>query len=272
MITGVGAHLHLAHPLGQGSSTAGRRATRSTPRTPRTWRICCGWAGCPRRGSPCRRSGSYGSLVRHRVKLVALRSHCKVEIHAVLAKCGVQVSMSDLFGVAGAKLLERVELPGVYRGRIDSLRRLMASLEFEIDVYAGLARGYTAVQIIPGVGPTPAAVFVAEIGGCALLRRAGQAGLLVRAHPETLRVRHPRAPLGDHQAELAAGALGGGGVSAKALRGPHCRRVPRPDRRQAGPQHRGGDCRPQTVRARLLRPARSPRARPRRPQPEGRAA
>jgi len=109
--------------------------------------------------------------VRHRAKLVALRSHCKAEIHAVLAKCGVQVSMSDLFGVAGAKLLERVELPGVYRGRIDSLRRLMEILDFEIDVYAGLARGglaadpgYTAVQIIPGVGPTLAAVFVAEIG------------------------------------------------------------------------------------------------------------
>jgi hypothetical protein len=29
-----------------------------------------------------------GELVRHRAKLVGLRSHCKVEIHAVLAKCG----------------------------------------------------------------------------------------------------------------------------------------------------------------------------------------
>jgi hypothetical protein len=37
--------------------------------------------------------------------------------HAVLAKCGVQVSMTDLFGVAGIDLLTRVELPGVYRGR-----------------------------------------------------------------------------------------------------------------------------------------------------------
>src|SRR5665811_107741 len=30
-------------------------------------------------------------LVRHRAKLVSLRSHCKAEVHAVLAKCGVQV-------------------------------------------------------------------------------------------------------------------------------------------------------------------------------------
>ncbi|WP_198016901.1 hypothetical protein [Nocardioides sp. CF8] len=40
-------------------------------------------------------------LVRHRAKLVALRSGCKAEVHAVLAKCGIQVLMSDLFGLEG---------------------------------------------------------------------------------------------------------------------------------------------------------------------------
>jgi hypothetical protein len=39
--------------------------------------------------------------VRHRAKLVGLRSHCKAEVHAVLTKCGVQVLMRDLFDVAG---------------------------------------------------------------------------------------------------------------------------------------------------------------------------
>ena len=33
-------------------------------------------------------------LVRHRAKLVGLRSHCKAEVHAVLAKCGIQVLMT----------------------------------------------------------------------------------------------------------------------------------------------------------------------------------
>jgi hypothetical protein len=47
-------------------------------------------------------------LVRHRAKLVGLRSHCKAEVHAVLAKCGVTVSMSDLFGVDGTALLDRL--------------------------------------------------------------------------------------------------------------------------------------------------------------------
>ena len=38
-------------------------------------------------------------LVRYRAKLVALRSGLKAPVHAVLAKQGVRVPMSDLFGV-----------------------------------------------------------------------------------------------------------------------------------------------------------------------------
>ncbi|MFG3604836.1 hypothetical protein [Micromonospora chersina] len=59
-------------------------------------------------------------LVRHRAKLVTLRSHAKAEIHAVLAKCGIQVLMSDLFGVAGTDLLGRLQLPAPYAARIAS--------------------------------------------------------------------------------------------------------------------------------------------------------
>jgi transposase len=110
-------------------------------------------------------------LVRHRAKLVGLRSHCKAEVHAVLAKCGVRVSMTDLFGVEGSALLDRLELAAPYAARIGSLRRIMDALDFEIDHVAGMLRGrlaadpgYAAVQTIPGIGPTLAAVLVAEIG------------------------------------------------------------------------------------------------------------
>jgi transposase len=110
-------------------------------------------------------------LVRHRAKLVGLRSHCKAEVHAVLAKCGVQVQVSDLFGVEGTALLDRLELAAPYAARIGSLRRIMDALDFEIDHVAGMVRGrlathpgYAAVQTIPGIGPRLAAVLVAEIG------------------------------------------------------------------------------------------------------------
>jgi hypothetical protein len=61
--------------------------------------------------------------------------------------------MSDLFGVAGTDLLDRLDLPAAYAARIASLRRIMDLLDFEIDVFAGLVKGrlardpgYTAVQ------------------------------------------------------------------------------------------------------------------------------
>jgi len=110
-------------------------------------------------------------LVRHRARLVALRSGCKCEVHAVLAKCGIQVLMSDLFADPGSRLPEHLQAPAPYLARIGSLRRLIDDLDVEIDLFARLARGrlvadpgYRAVQTIPGIGPTLGAVFVAEIG------------------------------------------------------------------------------------------------------------
>jgi transposase len=110
-------------------------------------------------------------LVRHRAKLVGLRAHGKAEVHAVLAKCGVQVGMSDLFGLEGTALLDRLSLPAPYQARVRSLRRVIDALNFEIDVFAGMCRarlardpGYAALQTIPGIGGVLAAVFLAEIG------------------------------------------------------------------------------------------------------------
>ena len=105
--------------------------------TPLIWLICCGWAGCPRRGSRTPGTRELRELVRHRAKLVGLRSHCKAEVHAVLAKCGTQVLMTDLFGVPGNDLLDRVALPGPYAARVQSLLRLIEDLEVEIDLFSG---------------------------------------------------------------------------------------------------------------------------------------
>lgn len=52
--------------------------------------------------------------------------------------------MSDLFGMAGTALLDRLQLPAPYAARIGSLRRVIESLEFKIDVFANLARGRLA--------------------------------------------------------------------------------------------------------------------------------
>ena len=68
---------------------------------PVTWRTYCGCTGCPRRGSPRPPTRELRELVRYRAKLVALRSGLKAQVHAVLAKAGVLIPVSDLFGVTG---------------------------------------------------------------------------------------------------------------------------------------------------------------------------
>ena len=58
-LAAAGAEVHLAHPLGVKAFTYRRVKTMSAMR--RIWRICCGWAGCRRRGSPRPGCASCGS-------------------------------------------------------------------------------------------------------------------------------------------------------------------------------------------------------------------
>jgi transposase len=110
-------------------------------------------------------------LVRHRAKLVAWRSGLKASVHAVLAKQGLHIPVSDLFGLGGRELLVKAPLDGPYRARVDALCRLIDAVDFEIDAVAGPLRarlaghpGYRVIQTIPGIGPVLAAIFVAELG------------------------------------------------------------------------------------------------------------
>jgi transposase len=165
----LGASVHLAHPLGVKAFEYRRvkndeRDAKDLADLLRMGRLPEAWIAPPA-------TRELRELVRHRAKLVSMRSRCKAEVHAVLAKHGLQVSMKDLFGVAGRRLLDQAVLPAPYRARVDSLLRVMDCLEFEIEVFAGLARvrlvadpGYTALRTIPGIGPILAAVFTAEIG------------------------------------------------------------------------------------------------------------
>jgi transposase len=181
-------------------STAGSRTMSGTPRI---WRTCWEMGRLPEAWIAPPATRELRELVRHRAKLVSLRSHCKAEVHAVLAKCGVQVLMSDLFGLAGTELLDRLELPAPYAARIASLRRLMDDVDFEITVFAGIIRGrmahepgYTAIQKIPGIGPTLGAVLVAEIGDITRFASASKltcwAGLTPKHHESDTHVRRGR--------------------------------------------------------------------------------
>ena len=132
-------------------------------------------------------------LVRHRAKLVHLRTNLRCQVHAVLAGQGIAVPVSDLFGVAGTALLDRCALSPATGLRVASLRRLIEAFDTEIDRVSGVTvgrlrddPGYRAVQTIPGVGPVLGAVFVAEIGDVTRFadptRLASWAGLTPKHH------------------------------------------------------------------------------------------
>ena len=197
----VGARVHLAHPLGvKASSTGGSRTTSATPPI---WPTCCGWVGCRRRGSRHRRPGSCASWCGTGPSWSGCVRIARAEIHAVLAKCGIQVQLSDLFSIAGNQLLDRFPLSGPYAARVQSLRRLIEDLEEEIELFERLTRGrlvadpgYTALQQLPGIGPILAAVFTAEVGDITRFHTAAQlacwTGLTPKHHESDTHVHRGR--------------------------------------------------------------------------------
>ena len=110
-------------------------------------------------------------LTRYRHKLVKARTSVKDQVHGVLARLGIPVTHSGIFGVHGQAWLDELPMPQPYAGKVASLRQLAGDLAGEItllekvtaDLLAG-HEGYAAIQALPGIGPVLAAVIVAEIG------------------------------------------------------------------------------------------------------------
>jgi transposase len=193
----MGAKVHLAHPLG---NNWGNRRVKNDERDAtdlvdllRLGRLAEAWVAPPA-------VRELRELVRYRAKLVAMRSGLKSQVHAVLAKEGVSVPMTDLFGLAGRALLDAVPLGCAYTTRIESLRDLIELYDREVATLDGKVsralaghEGFRAIQRIPGVGPVLGAVFVAEIGDVGRFDRPEQlaswAGLTPRHHESDTTVR-----------------------------------------------------------------------------------
>jgi transposase len=110
-------------------------------------------------------------LVRYRAKLVCLRTGLKAQVKAVLAKHCLHPPVNDLWGVAGPRWLDTLQLADGYMTRVESLRDLVGLFDREIAMLERVIhqrlrddRGYRAIQHLDGVGPVLAAVFVVEIG------------------------------------------------------------------------------------------------------------
>jgi transposase len=76
-----------------------------------------------------------------------------------------------MFSPTGQVVLDHMPFEGVYGLRVESLRDLLeifdreiAMVEREIHRFLKDDRGYKAIQVLSGIGPITAAIFVAEIG------------------------------------------------------------------------------------------------------------
>jgi transposase len=174
-----GVTVHLAHPLGVKGFAYRRvkndeRDAADLADLLRMRRLPEAWIAPPE-------VRSLREAVRHRCKLVALRCGLKAQVHAVLAKQGVRVPMSDLVGAGGQALLDQLRLQAADAARVASLRRRIDAFTFEIDMVAKRVAGdlaahpgFRAIQAIHGVGPVPASIFVAEIGDISRFTRPQQ--------------------------------------------------------------------------------------------------
>jgi transposase len=226
----AGAAVHLAHPLG--IKGFAYRRVKNDERDAADLADLLRMGRLPEAWIAPAEVRELREAVRHRCKLVAVRSGLKAQVHSVLAKQGVHVPMSDLFGVRGTKLLDELALDTPYQARVLSLRRLIEAFTFEIDILAkrtagDLAghRGYQAIQVIPGVGPVLAAVFVAEIGDVTRFDRPQRlcswAGLTPRHRESDTTIRRGRiTKQGNHLVRWAAveavQRIGGGIGGARA--------------------------------------------------------
>ncbi len=197
VLEAAGAEVHLAHPLGVKAFSYRRvkndeRDCADLADLLRLGRLPEAWIAPP----PVR---ALREITRYRHKLAGQRTSCKDQVHAVLAKCGIPVTHSDIFGRGGGIWLDGLPLPQPYAGKIASLRALIGVLDSEIarleeQAAAMLAgdRGYAAIRQLPGIGPVLGAVITAEIGDITRFRTPGQlaswAGLTPRHYESDTKV------------------------------------------------------------------------------------
>src|SRR5213082_1175490 len=150
-LTAAGAEVHLAHPLGVKAFTYRRvkndeRDAADLADLLRMGRLPEAWIA-PAEVRELR------EITRYRHKLVKARTSLKDQVHGVLAKLGIPVTCTDIFGVHGQAWLDELKVPQPYAGKVASLRQLAGELTGEItllekvigDLLAG-HEGYAAIQ------------------------------------------------------------------------------------------------------------------------------
>lgn len=110
-------------------------------------------------------------LARWRLHVVKRRTALKERVHATLATWGVPCPVSDLFGVSGRRLLDRMELPEPWAGTTLAALRLIEELDDEVALRERQLRQLGAehryvprLVTAPGIGWVLGFTIASEIG------------------------------------------------------------------------------------------------------------
>src|SRR3954470_23477506 len=115
---------------GQGTGAAGLQ-DRSDRRA-RAGRAVLGAIWCRRSGYPTRRSGANASSLATDCTWSGTARHSRNGIHVTLITFGHPCPVSDLFGLAGRDLLDRMAIPDPWRRNVDASLELIDDLELQI--------------------------------------------------------------------------------------------------------------------------------------------
>lgn len=165
----MGAEVHLAHPGGVRLIAEGRLKTDKVDARVLAHLLRVGFLPeaylCPREVREKR------EMMRYRLGLVRTRTAAKNRIHAQLARLGIEVGQTDLFGKVGKDFLRGLELPKVEREHLDGWLEVVEHLDRLIKeaterIYRSLEEDGRAKLLtsIPGIGKLLAHTILAEIG------------------------------------------------------------------------------------------------------------
>jgi transposase len=122
VLEAAGAEVRLAHPLGVKAFSC--RRVKNDERDAADLADLLRMGRLPEAWIAPAEIRELRELTRYRHKLVKARTSCKDQVHGVLAKLGVPVTHTDIFGVHGQAWLDELPLPQPYAGKVASLRQL----------------------------------------------------------------------------------------------------------------------------------------------------
>jgi transposase len=169
LLEGAGIRLHLAHPLGTKAIAAARVKTDAVDAATLAHLLRADLL--PEAYVAPRELRDLRELLRQRVALTQLRTALKNRVHALLARHGVRVHRSDLFGKGGRAFLAGLPLREPQRRRLESLlslidafERELAAAAAEIDELASADPRVDVLTQLPGIGRYTALLVIAEVG------------------------------------------------------------------------------------------------------------